>query len=190
MPINFVCFVDESGQDTKGRLFIVAAVLSEVEASSVREFCEGAEESSGKGKVKWTSARFDYRLDYIGQILHHQEFRGRLFYAIFRDTLLYRDATVQTIGRLLETLPADSNKVKIFIDALPKSLERPIILDLRRSGANVEKVRGVARDENEALIRLADALCGLVRGAVDGHPDLQELLDWGIRTGMILDLTL
>jgi hypothetical protein len=62
-------------------------------------------------------------------------------------------------------------------------------VELRRSGANVEKVRGLAKDENESLIRLADSLCGLVRGSFDGDPDLQELLDWGMRTGAICDLT-
>lgn len=77
----------------------------------------------------------------------------------------------------------------MLIDALPKSLEQLVILELRRAGLRVFKVRGIAKDENEALIRLADALCGFARGPIEGNQDLQELIDWGLKTGDIRDLT-
>jgi hypothetical protein len=189
MPTNFYCYADESGQDTEGRLFIVAVVLVDADRDLARSFCELAERESGKGKKKWTGAKFEYKLNYIGQVIHYPGFKGRLFFAVYKDTKRYQNATVQTISKVIKTLPAESGKVGVFIDALPKSLEQAVIVELRRSGANVEKVRGLAKDENESLIRLADSLCGLVRGAVDGDPDLQELLDWGMRTGAICDLT-
>ena len=84
-------------------------------------------------------------------------------------------------------MPID--KAAIYIDALPKSVEQAVIVDLRRAGLQIDKVRGIAKDENESLIRLADALCGFARGAIDGQEDLQELLDWGLKTGVIKDLT-
>jgi hypothetical protein len=39
------------------------------------------------------------------------------------------------------------------------------------------------------MIRLADSLCGLVRAAYTGQEDMQELLDWGVKTGAIRDLS-
>jgi hypothetical protein len=41
---------------------------------------------------------------------------------------------------------------------------------LRDLHIQTRKVRGVRKDENDALIRLADAVCGLVRDAEDGVP--------------------
>ncbi len=48
-------YVDESGQDTKGKLFVVAVVAVE-NSDEFRQHCESFEKSSGKGKVKWRSA--------------------------------------------------------------------------------------------------------------------------------------
>jgi len=52
----------------------------------------------------------------------------------------------------------------------------------------VRKVRGVRKDESDALIRLADALCGFVRGAVEGQEAMQGLLEQGKRTGFLKEL--
>lgn len=188
MPTSFFCYVDESGQDTKGRLFIVAVVLVDVDSEPARQFCETAEIESKKGKTKWTGSKEQFKIDYIGRVTHCPIFTGRLFFAVYQDTTKYQNVTVQTISKVIKSLPSDFGKVRVYIDALPKSLEGSVILQLRRSETSVEKVRGVEKDENEALIRLADSLCGLVRGAMDGNPDLQELLDWGIKTKVICDL--
>ena len=47
---------------------------------------------------------------------------------------------------------------------------------LRRLQVHTSKVRGVRREENDAFIRLADALCGLVRDAEEQQPWAQEML--------------
>ena len=45
-------YIDESGQDTQGELFVVAVVTVENRDKS-RQHCESFEKSLGKGKVKW-----------------------------------------------------------------------------------------------------------------------------------------
>ena len=45
-------------------------------------------------------------------------------------------------------------------------------------------VRG-ANDEQDALLRLADALCGFIRDAIEGKPNLQKLFSQAIENGFI-----
>jgi hypothetical protein len=68
-------------------------------------------------------------------------------------------------------------------------LEQVIGLQLRRSGVHAKKVKGIKKDENDALIRLADAVCGLVRGAIEGQSAMQTLFEQGIQIGALKDLS-
>jgi len=61
-------------------------------------------------------------------------------------------------------------------------------LQLRRSGVRAKKVRGL-KDEADALIRLADAVCGFVRGATEGQPAMRVLFERGMQTGVLRDLS-
>lgn len=181
-------FVDESGQDTHGKLFLVGIVAIKDNPESYRVICESAEQASGKAFTKWADSGVKVKLNYIGRILHEPAFIGCLFFALFHDTKNYQAATVETITRALACIDSPASGATVFIDALPKSNQQKIALDLRRMGTGVNKVRGIRRDENDSLIRLADSLCGLARMAHAGNDDMQELLDWAIRSGAIRDL--
>jgi len=79
-------------------------------------------------------------------------------------------------------------KVTVLLDALPRSLERDVGLRLRRKGIRA-KVRGVKKDENDVLIRLADAICGFVRADIEGQPEMRYLFTQGIRDGFLINAT-
>jgi len=102
-------------------------------------------------------------------VLERPIFEGKSNFAVYRDAQDYPALTVQTIARALSATGETDYKVTVFIDGLPRSLERAVGLQLRRSGIRAKKVRGL-KDENDALIRLADAVCGLVRGATEEQP--------------------
>lgn len=189
MPAKLYCFVDETGQDTEGRLFIVGVVITERDVETSRELCEAIERESGKGKSAWVRTNYTRKLEYIGRVLRTPLFRGRLFVASYPATREYHTKTVQAISRAVAAFDPNNPEVRVLIDALPKALERPTALDLRRAGLKVDKVRGPAREETEPLIRLADALCGLARGAYEGQENLQELLDWALRAGVVRDVS-
>jgi hypothetical protein len=55
---------------------------------------------------------------------------------------------------------------------------------VRKLGIAVRKVRG-ARDESDELIRLADAVAGFVRDALEGSSVMQALFDQALRRGVI-----
>jgi hypothetical protein len=59
---------------------------------------------------------------------------------------------------------------------------------LRHLGVRTRKVRGVRKDESDALIRLADALCGFVRAAIEGQEVMKKLFEWGKKKGYLKEL--
>ncbi len=63
------CYVDETGQDTKGKLFIVSVVITDDKREELNSKLKKIEEHSGKGKVKWMEARHKARLAYIQAVL-------------------------------------------------------------------------------------------------------------------------
>ena len=55
------CYVDESGQDTEGKLFLVSVVITGSEREGLRNKLRKIEQMSGKGTKKWKKATRDHR---------------------------------------------------------------------------------------------------------------------------------
>ena len=87
------CFVDETGQDTLGKLFIVVAVVAGTEKEKIEEFLEHCEHESGRGKIKWTNTKPDRRIKYLELSLKPTWLKGRIFYRKYTDTKAYQDLT-------------------------------------------------------------------------------------------------
>lgn len=184
------CYVDETGQDTKGDLFIVSVAVAE-ERDVLRQLCETIEGETGKGRVKWIKADRRRRTEYIRRIIDTHAFRGKLSFAAYHDTKDYVDSTVETIAKSIRraAVGALKYKVTVLIDGLPRSKESTIRMQLNRHGIRIKKVRGVKKDENDALIRLADAICGFVRNALTRQTELRDLFQRGLSNGVLIDLT-
>jgi hypothetical protein len=61
-------------------------------------------------------------------------------------------------------------RVTIFVDGLTRHEQATFTTSLRARGIARKKVRGVRDEHSNAGIRLADALCGLIRDAEEGEP--------------------
>ena len=181
------CYVDESGQDTQGQLFIVVVVIVGEERETLRQICLEIEAHSRKGMRKWAHSNQARRQGYVEALLRHSEFQGKFYYTLHRSTQDYLAATVQTITQALDYFVVSEYKATILIDGLPRSIEREVGRLLRRSGLPVQKVRGV-NDESELLIRLADALCGFVRKGEDGNGEMTALLERALSSGWLVEL--
>lgn len=189
VTLHLSCYVDETGQETAGRLFIVVAVIVAGEVTPLRQACECVERETGK-RAKWHKSRFSQRLAYMRTLVDDPSIRGCL-YAVTHIGLATRDfpgLTLRAIARILQVAGGDNNRATIHIDGLARRQEGKIATRLRRMGVVGDKVRGVRKDENEALIRLADATCGLVRDAREGQAEMQALLERAIRLGVLCDL--
>ena len=182
------CYVDETGQDTQGRLFVVAVVITESEREALRQQCSAIELESGKGQRKWVKSKHDRRLAYMRQVLKIPALHGKLCFSASHGHADYLDATVRAIAGSLRLVESAEFQATILIDGLPRSEERQVGLQLRRLGVPVKKVRG-AQDETDVLIRLADAVCGFVRSALEGQPDMRSLLDEQLRLGVLREVS-
>lgn len=182
------CYVDESGQDTAGRFFIVSVVVTDHERDKMVELCEQIEVASGKRYRKWIKADHAKRIEYIQRIFREPDLSGKLNVAIYQNNKEYLPLTVLTIARTILLRGASDYKATILIDGLPRAHEKWIGNELRHLRIQVRKVRGTRTDDNDALIRLADAVCGLVRGAMEGNTEMKNLVEQAKSRGLLKEL--
>jgi hypothetical protein len=105
--------------------------------------------------------------------------RNKLTFSIYYNNLDYFEITAETIVETFGRLP---------VDALPAAAAERMGSRLRRQGIRVKKVKGVRREENDALMRLADAICGLVRDANERKAQMRELFLRAIEARILVDL--
>jgi len=99
MPIKKIyCYVDESGQDTKGRIFVVSLVVVDQDRDKILNLCEQSEKISGKRKDKWGEAKHKRRMRYLRYIFADDRFRECLRYVVFQRTRDYDTATIAAIA--------------------------------------------------------------------------------------------
>ncbi|MBI5653648.1 MAG: DUF3800 domain-containing protein [Chloroflexi bacterium] len=188
MPEKIYCYVDETGQDTQGDLFIVSVVITGRERDSLIERCAEIEQRTRKGRIKWIKTDYTRRVEYIRQILAEPAFRGKLNFASYRNTRDYLPRTVLTIARAITALALDDYKASVLIDGLPRAQEKWVGIELRHLRIKIKKVRGVLKEENDALVRLADALCGFVRAALEGQAEMRKLFERAKKSGTLKEL--
>ena len=161
------CYVDETGQDTKGDIFIVSVVLTGKERDKLLNLCEEIEEKSGKGKFKWGKAESKRRLDYLQRIFSSKYFKRKLRYAVYREQVNYDMATIVGIAKAIHFRePPSGYTTLIYVDGLQKAKRHKYGSELRKLGVSTRKVQGITKDENNTLTRLADAVAGFVRDAL------------------------
>jgi hypothetical protein len=164
------CYVDETGQDTEGMLFIVVSVVVARDRDQLDRYLEETERTSGIGKKKWVRAKSTptSRDQYLESIITG-DFKNKIFYSRYSNTGTgtYEYLTVLAIAKSVTMYRekhriGDDYKVSITIDGLKGSEGLRVGRELRELGIKSRKIRG-ARDQSEPFIRLADRIAGLVR---------------------------
>ena len=61
-------YVDESGQDTQGAMFLVSVVVAGEARDAARKALQDIERASGKRARKWTRARVRERVAYMNSV--------------------------------------------------------------------------------------------------------------------------
>ncbi|QQS61159.1 MAG: DUF3800 domain-containing protein [Candidatus Moraniibacteriota bacterium] len=162
-------YADESGQDTHGKFFVVSAFVTEKERSQLESFLFDIEKKSGKKNSKWNGSKYEFRQIYIEQLLEWKMARYSLFFGVFKDTVQYIDLTSLLCAKaILKKSKGKPYKATLFIDGFKKKEVDIFKKGLRDLHIHARKIRGVKKDENNAFIRLVDAMCGLIRDAEEG----------------------
>jgi hypothetical protein len=187
---KFYVYVDESGQDTRGILFIVAVIIIDKDRDEVERECIDAEKVSGKGNIKWRGARYNRRIEFVRLIFQKSIFQNKLNAVIYENKGTdFLQLTAQAISTVVSSIaPNQPYQATVSIDGLPRSKQKPVGAILRRLGVKVRKVRGVKKDENNPFIRLADTVAGLVRAAHGGRTAEASLLRLGKNRGILKEI--
>jgi len=187
--IKLAAYVDESGQDTSGIFFIVSVVVTTSERSMIIPYLERIEKESGKRNMKWRKAGRQSRFAYFSLLLRSDEFQERVFVEIWKGQGDYIKLTATTTAKAILTRAGKRDyRVTVFVDGLKKKEREEFTRGLRELRVKTRKIRGVKRDENDALIRLADAFCGLVRDVMDGDEEAKVLLARIRKSGKVVEL--
>lgn len=170
-------YVDESGQDTGGIMFVVSALVLQEEREQILEILRAIEERSKKGNMKWRKSRYAYRQSYLEEIKLCGYLHNKIFFEVFSDTKKYIELTAYAAAKAILKNAKGDYRATVFIDGFRKREVEVFTRDLRDLHIKTRKVRGVKRDENNAFIRLVDAIRGLVRDAYEGDKNAKALLD-------------
>ncbi len=186
MSTKLYAYVDESGQDTKGVFFVVSLVILDSDHETILQQLEAIEGRSRKGKVKWHRARYVYRQAYIDELANMTRLTRSLYCESFTGSQEYEKLTVTATAHAIHRRSQGSpDEVTVFVDGLLKHEAVRFATQLRAQWRTVRKVRGVQKEQNNALIRLADALCGVVRDAEDGQTWAVDALRRLQRNGLL-----
>jgi hypothetical protein len=166
---KLLCFVDETGQDTYGKFFLVFAVLLEQEKKDTLEsILEQVERDTGKHKYKWKNTDNKLKEVFLQEIVKIDGLKCTLFYSIYRDTKKYNYATALTVSKMVNASVSGDYFVTVVIDGLNKKEADLMRINLRSLGVKYKTIRGM-KDEQSIFLRLADALAGFVRDYLEGE---------------------
>jgi len=76
-------YVDESGQDSAGCLFVVSVLVVDEARDTIGQQLEDIEQQSGKHRKKWQKARHSEREAYVKQLSSLSTLRGTLYCEVF-----------------------------------------------------------------------------------------------------------
>lgn len=173
------CYIDETGQDTLGEFFIVAIIVTDSGQRELEKKLEAIETSTGK-KTKWMKTRDKIRTDYANALVN-QELPAMIFVKNFvpgkpgfDELEVLATAQALNVYREENTIANDNYRATIIVDGLSKTMAVHMGSEFRKLGVKTRKVIG-QRDESNAIIRLADAIAGLVREAHEGRQEYKML---------------
>ena len=171
------CYVDETGQDTKGKFFLVAVVLEEKEDLEILQSkLDEVEKSTKKNRLKWTKAPFKVRVEYLLRLADIRELKGSIFYSAYQDTKEYIPLTSLTIAKAVLSKEEDDYTVTIIIDGLKDREMQDVRKELKKLKINYRKIRGM-KDEQDPILRLADSIAGFLRDSLENQSYAKSILD-------------
>ncbi|EKD56725.1 MAG: hypothetical protein ACD_58C00112G0007 [uncultured bacterium] len=179
------CYVDETGQDTKGKLFLVSVVLTDKEKDNLFKLCEKIEKESKRGITKWNKTSFSKRIKYLQLIFNNKKFINKIYYSSYEGSKEYVNLTVLTTAKSIIKCAEEDYSATIYVDGLKRTEKDKFARELRKLGIHTEKIQGVKKDENNALIRLADNICGFVRDYLEKQKYTKKLFNNAKINGVI-----
>ena len=166
------CYVDETGQDTGGKFFLVSILLSgKEELQELRDKISEIE-SKTKGKTRWAKTDNKRKISFLKIILNLKILKGNLYYSVYQDTTAYTPLVAMAISKAIihRTKNYEGKyKVNIVIDGLGKKDRDIARKEFKNLNIKYNKIKVGLKDEQDVLLRLADAMAGFIRDYLEGE---------------------
>lgn len=120
--IKVSTFTDESGQDTKGKLFVVCTVIClSSKSEKLEEDLLWIEKKSGKNE-KWHEAGDKRKHEFVKRLLESSLLRDlNIYFSIYKNKMEYSKLVGSHIAKSVINYVKDKDyKVKVFIDKTNK----------------------------------------------------------------------
>jgi len=169
------CYVDETGQDTGGELFLVAVVLKNIgQITKFQETLQNIEQKSGKYKRKWTKTSLSIKEKYLNMLLENKQLERSVFYSAYHNSKEYIPLLALTIAKSIIFQKIDEYSATIVIDGLKTPETEYVRRELKNLNIHYRKIRGM-KDGQDAILRLADSMAGFIRDSMENQGYAQEI---------------
>ena len=133
-------FVDESGQETKGALFLFSVVVTDQEYDHINDTLIEIEERSGRRLKKWSEARFEYRLAYMEAVIGQPLFRDLILFLHHANSQAYFDLIVEATTKAVHHKNKEAATATVVVDGLRGRDGDRFKTGLRGSGTKLQRV--------------------------------------------------
>lgn len=185
--LQLYAYVDESGQDTKGEMFLVSVIIVGSKRDELRRLLREIETDSEKKNRKWTKERRKRRKAYIQRIINTKEFAGLIYYSHYKKAENFIYLTVLSTAWAILDQAENPYQATVYVDGLTKHDRGYFTAGLRRLKVKTQLARGL-KDEADEFIRLADAIAGFVRDGIEGDDIMAPLYKKALNKGIIKEL--
>lgn len=163
MKQKLYVFVDETGQDTQGKLFLVAITLKEIgQLELLEKKLEEIELKTGKKKAKWRKTNKEIKRKYLEELIQIKELKDSIFYSVYENTKEYTSLTSFTVAKTILSRNRENYTVTVIIDGLNDKEREVVRKELKKLKIKYNKIRGM-KDEQNIFLRLSDAMAGFLR---------------------------
>lgn len=176
MITKLYCYVDETGQDTKGDLFLVAIVIKDItKLEALEKELEEIEQTTGKKQLKWRRTNKEIKSKYLEKLLLIKGLKNAIFYAKYQDSKEYSKLTSLTIAKAVLAKGSTNYTVTIIIDGLNNKERDVVRKELKKLKIKYRKIRGM-KDEQNIFLRLSDAMAGFLRDSYEGEEYAKQFI--------------
>lgn len=165
-------------------MFIVSIIIVEQDRESLMAKLESIEAQSRKGQRKWFHTNRERRESYIRLLVESKFLKNSISYSCFQNTKAYVDLTILATAKAILSRARVPYQATVLVDGLRTTERNRFAAGLRKLKVTTRQVTG-ARDQSDIFIRLADAVAGFVRDAMEGEPTMRELYQHALKQGLI-----
>lgn len=170
--LKLYCYTDETGQDTKGKFFLVSIVLSDKEEIEILRNKIEEVENNTKGKTKWMKTNNKKKILFIKNVLNFKILKRKLYYSVYKNTIAYTPLTAMAVSKAVIHKIKNHNgkyKVDVIIDGIRKKDKDIVRKELKNLDIKYNKIKIGLKDEQDVLLRLADSFAGFIRDYLENE---------------------